>query len=242
MNPLLKIAVLLTAPVVLNGALAQDAVIHIQADQVMHPVSRLLTGACIEDVNHEIYGGLYSQMIFGESFQEPAKTPGISGLWRGLSRGNAQGKFGIMADNPFVGTQSQQVIFESGQGEWGVENQGLNRQGLNFVAGQTYEGCVWARAGKPVTLFAALEGRDGSQVYAEKPLAVAGQKWQRLEFTLTPKAADQAGRFALKLKQPGSVVVGSKEFPAVSETLIFQKIFSLKTYKSFHFHFIFKYN
>ena len=208
MNPLLKIAVLLTAPVVLNGAPAQETVIQIQADQVIHSVSRLLTGACIEDVNHEIYGGLYSQMIFGESFQEPAKTPGISGLWRGLSRGNAQGKFGIMADNPFIGTQSQQVIFESGQGEWGVENQGLNRQGLNFVAGQTYEGCVWARAGKPVTLFAALEGRDGSQVYAEKPLAVAGQKWQRLEFTLTPKAADQAGRFALKLKQPGSVALG----------------------------------
>ena len=30
-----------------------------------------MTGVCIEDVNHEIYGGIYSQMIFGESFQEP---------------------------------------------------------------------------------------------------------------------------------------------------------------------------
>ena len=39
---------------------------------VCHRLSRYLTGACIEDVNHEIYGGLYSQMIFGESFQEPA--------------------------------------------------------------------------------------------------------------------------------------------------------------------------
>lgn len=30
-----------------------------------------MTGACLEDVNHEVYGGIYSQMIYGESFQEP---------------------------------------------------------------------------------------------------------------------------------------------------------------------------
>ncbi len=39
-------------------------------------VSRYLTGACIEDVNREIYGGVYSQMIFGESFQEAVNTAG----------------------------------------------------------------------------------------------------------------------------------------------------------------------
>ena len=49
----------------------QDNTIEIRADQKLGPISRLLTGACIEDVNHEIYGGIYSQMIFGESFQEP---------------------------------------------------------------------------------------------------------------------------------------------------------------------------
>src|SRR5262249_48931158 len=33
-----------------------------------------------EDVNHEIYGGIYSQMIFGESFQEPALSPALTGF------------------------------------------------------------------------------------------------------------------------------------------------------------------
>src|SRR5262249_36134978 len=33
-----------------------------------------MTGVCIEDVNHEIYGGISSQMVFGESFQEPPAT------------------------------------------------------------------------------------------------------------------------------------------------------------------------
>ena len=57
------------------GVQAEEIRINVQADQVIHHVSRLLTGACIEDVNHEIYGCLYSQMIFGESFQEPAAPP-----------------------------------------------------------------------------------------------------------------------------------------------------------------------
>ena len=54
--------------------------IRIDAAKVEGRVSRYLTGACIEDVNHEIYGGIYSQMIFGESFQEPAPPPVIAGF------------------------------------------------------------------------------------------------------------------------------------------------------------------
>ena len=64
-----------------------DAVIQIHAEQTIARVSPFTTGACIEDVNHEIYGGLYSQMVFGESFQEPpfvVAPPGFSaygGSW-----------------------------------------------------------------------------------------------------------------------------------------------------------------
>ena len=57
-----------------------DVTIDIRADRVIHPVSRLLSGVCIEDVNHEIYGGIYSQMIFGESFQEPAPSSTVKGF------------------------------------------------------------------------------------------------------------------------------------------------------------------
>jgi hypothetical protein len=53
---------------------AQEAQIYVNPGQVLHPISPYLTGACLEDVNHEVYGGLYSQMIFGESFQEPAAS------------------------------------------------------------------------------------------------------------------------------------------------------------------------
>ena len=59
---------------------AQEITIDVHADQVLHKVSPHLTGACIEDVNHEIYGGIYSQMIFGESFQEPPPSPAVAGF------------------------------------------------------------------------------------------------------------------------------------------------------------------
>ena len=380
-------AMLLTALALLTGAQAQEAHIDIQADRVIHPVSRFLTGACLEDVNHEVYGGIYSQMIFGEGFQEPPLSPSIkgfgryggrwivrdgvvglhgldgpklvsereafkdgavgvellfadrqgenaglivrvnkpatgadsfigyevtldaarqvlrlarhrgnfepiqdvpcevavgrwirmevrlagsgieiwvdgkrahryddgsdslpagtvglrawhrevsfrdfwvrtgeevervafeqtgdspeiSGMWRAVRRGTAAGRFSLVAEKPFSGVQSQQLSFDSGNGEWGLENQGLNHWGMDFIAGNAYSGHVWARTERPATLWVALESRDGSQVYGEAPLQVTGDEWQRLDFTLTPSSPDKAGRFALKLKQPSSVTLG----------------------------------
>ena len=209
---------MLTVMAAQNGVQGQELVVQIQADHVVHPVSRYLAGACIEDVNHEIYGGIYSQMIFGESFQEPATSasiPGftkddlqISGMWRAVRRGSAAGRFSIVSERPFVGGQSQQLTFDSGEGEWGIENQGLNHWGMSFATGKSYEGYVWARAEKKTELAAALESRDGSRVYAQTRLIVASNEWQRLDFTLTPDAMDLAGRFTLNLKQPGSVTLG----------------------------------
>ena len=206
MNTLQKAAFLSASFALAIVARGDEARIDIQADQTVGRVSPYLTGACIEDVNHEIYGGIYSQMIFGESFQEPG--PEISGLWRSVRTGDAAGRFAVSADKPFLGAQSQQMSFDSGSGEIGVENQGLNRWGMNFVAGKPYEGYVWVRAEKPTTLFAALESRDGARRYAEKSFAVASADWQRLDFTLAPSDSDKAGRLALTLKRPGSIALG----------------------------------
>lgn len=371
------------------GATAQEATITVHADQPMHRVSRCLTGACIEDVNHEVYGGIDSQMIFGESFAEPAPPPplrgftayggrwlpkegelraaagdgpklvshtppfaegetsveiyfpeaqdgnaglivkvsqpgpgadrfmgyevalqttgrlvlgrhrlnwepilnvpcevpigqwlkltvrmtgksleillngksltryedtqhpletgtvglrtwrrdarfrnltitaggeflkpefafaaqdswgdGVSGMWRAWRRGRATGEFAIDAQNPFSGHPSQRLTFTGGQGEIGLENQGLNRWGMNLVGGKTYEGFICARATEPVELVIALESRDGGTTYAEKRLKWSGRDWQRLAFKLKPDRDDKAGRFAIKLRQPGSATLG----------------------------------
>src|SRR5579883_2265842 len=73
--PLAILTSLALAPRVL---VAQE--IRVEADTVLGRVSPYLTGACIEDVNHEIYGGLYSQMLFGESFQEPPRVSPVQGF------------------------------------------------------------------------------------------------------------------------------------------------------------------
>jgi hypothetical protein len=368
---------------------AQEVRISVLADQTVHPVSRFLTGACIEDVNHEVYGGIDSQMIFGESFAEPvpqvplrgfttyggrwelkdgelratagdgpklisnlpafregeasvevyfpesqggnaglivkvsqpgpgadrftgyeialetagqlilgrhrqnwepirnvpcdvpikqwikltarltgnsvevlmngrslvhyedtqhpletgtvglrtwqrdarfrnltvttgsearqldfaladqaAWGEGVSGMWCALRRGSASGEFLLETQNAFSGHQSQRLAFTGGRGEIGIENQSLNRWGMNLVSGKTYEGFICVCAAQPAELFVALESRDGGKVYAEKRLKVSARHWQRLDFRLKPDRSDKMGRFAIKLKQSGSVTVG----------------------------------
>lgn len=44
----------------------------IDATKVVGRIESLIYGAGAEDVNHEIYGGLYDQRIFGEGFEEPS--------------------------------------------------------------------------------------------------------------------------------------------------------------------------
>ena len=373
-----------------TAAQAQEAAITVQADQVLHRVSPYLTGACLEDVNHEVYGGIDSQMIFGESFAEPAPQPAlkgfsayggrwtpapdgslqaagadgpklvldelvagdgeasvdlwfsgqgggnaglilkvtqaakgadqfngyevslepsgtlvlgrhrrnwepirrvpcevplnqwltlrarmegqslevfvngksitrytdaehplpsgsvgvrnwqldarfrnlsftardgrrdlpfvwvesatwrtdVSGMWRAVRRGTAEGRFSLEERGAFVGSHSQEISFTQGTGEIGIENQGLNRWGMCFIKGKSYQGYVWARTASPTEILVALESRDGVSVYAGKRLKLGTGDWQRLDFTLKPDAMDKAGRFALKLQQPGAVTVG----------------------------------
>ncbi|MBO4355722.1 MAG: hypothetical protein J5850_02575, partial [Clostridia bacterium] len=51
--------------------------IEINRNNIKGTLSPLLSGACMEDVNHELYGGIWSQMIFGERFAEPLARPSM---------------------------------------------------------------------------------------------------------------------------------------------------------------------
>jgi hypothetical protein len=133
---------------------------------------------------------------------------GVSGMWNPVSTGTVTGQFSTETTNPFVGTQSQGLAFSGGTGIVGIANQGLNRWGMNFVAGNPYTGILDARADAPATIWVALESLDGSTVYAEQSISVASNQWQQFAFSLTPSASDANARFTIKLKQPGSVVLG----------------------------------
>ena len=44
--------------------------ISVDCSQKIATATPFLFGTCLEDLNHEVYGGLYGQMIFGERFEE----------------------------------------------------------------------------------------------------------------------------------------------------------------------------
>ena len=68
-----KLSILYLFIVSLNIIFAQNPVtIHVAT--VENTITPYLYGSCIEDVNHEIYGGLYDQKIFGESFEEDSQS------------------------------------------------------------------------------------------------------------------------------------------------------------------------
>jgi alpha-L-arabinofuranosidase len=134
-------------------------------------------------------------------------------MWRPIYYGSARGQFSLETNTPFLGSQSQKLAFETGVGEIGIENQGLNRWGMNFQPGKTYDGYIWVRneaKGRAAhsTLLVSLESRDGANAYAERALEVKNRDWQRIDFKLTPRASDTAGRFSIKLKKPGAVTLG----------------------------------
>ncbi len=129
-------------------------------------------------------------------------------MWDGVMEGTAAGACTLEATNVFVGAQSQQITYTGGTGEWGIANRSLNRWGMNFVAGNEYDGCLDVRADQPVAVTVSLESQDGASVYASQDLKVTSNTWEHVKFSLTPTNGDGNGRFVIGLKQPGSVQVG----------------------------------
>lgn len=75
----MKINCLLALALSASSLAAQDAVIRVDAGKVENKITPYLYGACMEDVNHEIYGGLYDQK-FRREFEEPVSMDNLSGL------------------------------------------------------------------------------------------------------------------------------------------------------------------
>ncbi|MBB3695242.1 alpha-L-arabinofuranosidase C-terminal domain-containing protein [Sphingomonas sp. BK580] len=159
----------------------------------------------MEDVNHEVYGGIYSQMVFGEAFAEAQVETGVSGQWRSTAPGAA---YSITTQAPFKGAQSQKME-RATSGDWaGIENRGLNRQGMSVTSGRTYEGVVVLRAPAPIVVRVSLQSADGRRLLAARNLVVTNADWSRLPFNLRAGASDGHARLALEIRSVGGVDVG----------------------------------
>lgn len=175
-------------------AAESDSTIEVDAGHVRNRVSRLIYGSCIEDVNHEIYGGLYAQMIFGESFEEPPRRPAAAG-WTtfGGRWGTRDGVFSVAADfgakavrdAPVLadGTVSCDVRLRDGRGG----NAGLivrvqdARVGADSWLG--YEASISAH-GKHLMLG---RHRNNFRLLKQVPADIVPGRWYRLQVELAGK-------------------------------------------------------
>lgn len=150
-------------------------------------------GAGLEDANHEVTGGLWSQMVWGESFEEPPNADGVSSRGTDPSPGadltwvaapqrslmtagrhgrtendrNSGCRWSVAAGDAQTGAQSQEI---HGAG-CGVLNRGPDAMGMAIEASREYSGFVFARL------------PDETQIQIDDAILRAGQTLD-LEFAL----------------------------------------------------------
>jgi alpha-L-arabinofuranosidase len=184
--------------ILLTSTQAYAQTIRIQADaaKVVSHTPAYLYGSCIEDVNHEIYGGLYDQRVFGESFEEPPRN-GVSRMWQPMGEGH----FELDSVGAYNGRRCQ-VIEQSG-----VYNKGLNGWGIAVKKGHAMVGSVYLKSEQPLAVYIALQKADGSVTYARATMGKTGRNWARYDFKLSPSASDDSARFAIYTNTPGKLYI-----------------------------------
>jgi alpha-L-arabinofuranosidase len=170
-------------------------------------ISANMTGSGMEDVNHEIYGGIYSQMIYGEVFGESPVDAGVSGQWRRTASGSAAGSLSLTTDQPFQGNQSQRITYTGGSGRLGVDNAGLNRWGINITSGMRYEGYAYLRTTGVTPVTVSAQSATGTS-YGSTTLTANSSGWTKYPIAFTATGNDKTGRIAITLDAPGRVDIG----------------------------------
>ncbi|HEY2149059.1 MAG TPA: family 16 glycoside hydrolase, partial [Pirellulales bacterium] len=170
-----------------------DSTIKIDAGKVLNRITPLMYGSCIEDVNHEIYGGLYAQMIFGESFEEPPRepTPGwrsYGGEWSvrdGVCSVKADAGAKLIWNDPFFaeGTIECDVRLDDDKGDNAgliVRTQNPRIGGDAFVG---YEISLSARGG----YLRLGRHRNNWELIQDVPAAIKPGEWHRLRIELAAR-------------------------------------------------------
>jgi len=189
--------------------------IAVDPSDVRAEVPRTLYGTGMEDVNHEIYGGLDAQRLYDESFEEQEIEP-VAGqgvrpkpMWvcgrQWKVAASSGGRMAIDRREPHLGNVA--VALEPGAGSVSLANAGLNGWGIPCRAGRRMTGYFFAK-GSVGSLSVSLRRRDGGTDYATSPVTLnPTNDWQRVDFTLSPNATDPAAEFVITAENGGRVLV-----------------------------------
>eukprot|EP01045_Picozoa_sp_COSAG04_P030073 COSAG04_NODE_5117_length_1731_cov_1.189951_3_plen_344_part_01 len=161
------------------------------------PVEMSGAGCGIEYLNHEINGGLYSQMVSDESFENLHNaSTGLTTQWRAggcCAALVAAGRHAPTLPAALNGHQFLRLECDQGAGATWAENRGTNRWGINWKQGRPYEGSLWAASSVagPARLRVAMtcgaSNTTHGRTLAEQNLSIpSGSAWAEHKLTLTP--------------------------------------------------------
>jgi alpha-L-arabinofuranosidase len=165
--------------------------IVVDPQTVLNRVAPAMFGAGVEDVNHEVYGGLYAQRIFGESFEEPVPDTDPAG-WRsyggrwgadgtGLHVRGGPGPKLVLQDSDLAdGTVEASLVVSNDQGE----NAGLLVRVANpGVGADAFDGYEISLSGKRRQLILGKHRQNFRSLQTADAPVVPG-RWHRLRVTL----------------------------------------------------------
>lgn len=135
-------------------------------------------------------------------------TEQISRYWSKISTGSANGVFTLKRGDAYMGRQNQVITFKSGNGEVGVANAGLNKQGINLVADKPYDGVIRVKSNGAKVVYLTLRDQN-NKVLAEKAYGLkADGSYEKISFELTPSESCPKGKLGISLKQEGEIELG----------------------------------
>lgn len=132
----------------------------------------------------------------------------ISRHWSKIAKGEVEGRYLLKRGDAYMGRQNQVICFDKGEGEWGLSNAGLNKQGIHLQAGKPYEGILRVKSERPVRIFLSLLD-ESDRILAEQVYDLKGDgSYEKVSILLTPSESTAKGKFAVSLKQNGSLELG----------------------------------
>ena len=184
---------------------AKPVTVAVDVNDVLAEIPRTFYGTGMEDVNHEIYGGLDAQRLYDESFEEilppqviPHSTKGSGGQTCGRQWTDISTDGGVLACGSSVAHwEKRSQMLMPGTGTCGVANRGLNGWGVPCREGKRMIGCFFVR-GKLGRLEVKLQRQDGRVTYAAEDVPLpGGNAWTKVDFSLLPDITDPAARFLI---------------------------------------------
>ncbi len=132
----------------------------------------------------------------------------ISRYWNKIQKNTAKGKFTLKRGDAYMGRQNQVITFADGNGEIGIYNSGLNKQGIHLEANKPYDGILRLKSNGADVVYLSLRDSKGN-ILAEKPYTLKNDgSYEKVTFELTPSNTDPKGSFGISLKNKGEIELG----------------------------------